>query len=469
MGVVNIRRVLAGEEGGVVKDLLGSLGNHVSVRSPDGKIVIGSDNAQENERVPVVFGGEILGYVSGREGLDAVASLIRLLATRYQERRELARETLEKYREIHLLYRMSERISECLGLDDVALLVLEEARNNIAACCGSVMLLNSNSGSLEVVAGFGKEQPHKTTFRPGEGIAGSVLLSGKAELLNHARLDSRFKPGPGPHALICTPLRGKNRIHGVINISHDIGVEYAAADLQLLKLLASQAASAIENVLLHERRVRQERIRGNLERYVPSQVVNLILEEPNDISLASENRHVAVLFADIRGFSSTCESLAPERVVAYLNMYFTAMVDEIFQHKGTVNKFVGDMIVALFGAPVKMDRPERGAVRAAVAMQRRMRSMKEPWIRAHFHTGMGVSAGMAVVGNIGSPRHMDYTAIGDEVNVAARLQSMARGGQVLVSRAVYEVSKDLFAFRPVGLVRVKGRKRPVETYEVVYS
>ncbi len=454
----------------MLRGLLGGIGDGVSILSSDGEIIVGETPDKAANRVPVILEGETLGWVSGNGSLDAVASLISLMARREKERRELARETLEKYREIHLLYRMSKRMTDRLDLAEVADLVLEEARRTIPAAGGSVMLLNSACEELEIVAGFGHEQAVKTSFRPGEGIAGSVLLSGRAELLNQAPCDSRFKPGPGRVcALMCVPLGSRNRVRGVINISHEKHVEYTAADLQLLKALASQAASAIDNALLHKRRVRQERIRGNLERYVPSQVVNLIMEEPDEVSLASENRHIAVLFSDIRNFSTTCELLAPEEVVAYLNTYFTAMVEEIFHNKGTVNKFVGDMIVALFGAPVRMDRPECAAVRAAVSMQERIRSMKERWIRENFHTGMGVSAGRVVVGNIGSPRHMDYTAIGDEVNVAARLQSFARGGQVLVSRPVYEAAVNLFTFRPIGPVRVKGRQRPVETYEVVYS
>jgi class 3 adenylate cyclase len=267
---------------------------------------------------------------------------------------------------------------------------------------------------------------------------------------------------------MCVPLRSKGRVLGVINMSHVDGCDYTAADLQLLGALAAQAASAMENAILHERRMRQERIRGHLERYVPSQVIDLILQDPDHVSLASESRHIALLFSDIRNFSSTCERLAAEEVVEHLNRYFSAMVEEIFENRGTVNKFVGDMIVALFGAPVEIENPEQAAVRAAVAMQERLRRVEDPWIRNRFHTGVGLSSGSVVVGNIGSPRHMDYTAIGDEVNVAARLQSLARGGQVLVSRRVREAAGDRFRFRPLGAFRVKGRQRPVEAYEVVY-
>ncbi len=466
---ITLQRVLKREAAGVVGELLEAMGSGLCVLSPEGAALVGEAGSLGSKRVPVLLEGRPLGWVCGDPGAGAVASLLGLLARFAQERRALARETLEKYKEIHLFYRMSERMAERLDVSGVAELVLEEARRTIPATGGSVMLMDLESLDLKIVAGFGGGQAPRTALRPGVGIAGHVLVSGRAEVINHVPSDPRFQPGRGSGmALMCVPLRCKDRVRGVINMSHQEGVEYRAADLQLLTALASQASSAIENALLHERKVRQERIRGHLERYVPSPVIDLILKDPEHVSLASENRHIAVLFSDIRDFSTTCEHLAPEEVVGYLNRYFSAMVEEVFLNQGTVNKFVGDMIVALFGAPVQMERPEQSAVRAAVSMQERLQRMEDPWVRNHFPTGMGLSAGRVVVGNIGSPQHMDYTAIGDEVNVAARLQSAARGGQVLVSRKVREAAGDGFRFRAMGRIRVKGRQRPVEAYEVVY-
>lgn len=469
MGSISLRGVLRSDVSGVVRELLEGLGGGVSVLDPAEKRVLGEGNGPEAGREPVLLEGELLGWVCGGPAARSVASLLGLLARCHLERRQLIGETLAKYKEIHLLYRMSERIADRLDVAEVASLVLEEARRTIPATGASVMLMNPESDSLEIVAGFGGVGEGRTVLRPGEGIAGSVLVSGRPEVVNRASADPRFKPGPGlVSALMCTPLRSKGRVRGVINMSHGEGYDYTAADLQLLGALASQAASAIENAILHERRVRQERIRGHLERYVPSQVIDLILKDPDHVSLASESRHIAVLFSDIRNFSSTCEQLAAEEVVEHLNAYFTSMVEEIFDNRGTVNKFVGDMIVALFDAPVEIENPERAAVCAAVSMQERLRLAEDPWVRKRFHTGVGLSSGRVVVGNIGSPRHMDYTAIGDEVNVAARLQSVARGGQVLASRGVREAAGDRFHFRPMGEIRVKGRQRPVETFEVVY-
>jgi adenylate cyclase len=140
------------------------------------------------------------------------------------------------------------------------------------------------------------------------------------------------------------------------------------------------------------------------------------------------------------------------------------MVDVIFNHQGTVNKFVGDMIVAMFGAPSEIIDREY----YAIAMQKRIKSLPIAWIRDNFFTGIGISSGEVIVGNIGSPQHMDYTAIGDEMNIAARLQGMAKGGQILVTRNVYEATQAIFQFKEYGTLPVKGKKNLVEVFEVIY-
>jgi class 3 adenylate cyclase len=201
---------------------------------------------------------------------------------------------------------------------------------------------------------------------------------------------------------------------------------------------------------------------------VNSQLVEAILNDRGDISLAPAKMDITILFSDIRNFTSKCEELEPEKIVEYLNDYFTHMVEVIFSHGGTVNKFVGDMIVAMFGAPSKLVDSERRAIETAIEMQKRIKQIPVPWIRNNFITGIGISSGEVVVGNVGSPQHMDYTAIGDKVNVASRLQSIAKGEQILVSRSIYEVTKDLFEFKEIGSVKVKGKKEAIEVFEVIY-
>jgi adenylate cyclase len=334
------------------------------------------------------------------------------------------------------------------------------------------MLYNEKTDFLEIVEGIGELAQTTLSIRPNEGIAGHIYASGKPEVINDVSADPRYKPHSlHPYSLICAPLMTKEHTIGVINISNTSKINYSSQDLKLFTTLTIQAASAIENALLHENRLRQILIKNNLGRYLSPQVVEAVINAKEDVSLSTSKRRITMLFSDIRSFSAKCEELRPEEIVSYLNEYFTHLVAVIFEHHGTVNKFVGDMIVAMFGAPSDLENQELCAIMAAINMQKCLTTMPTPWIRENFLTGIGISSGESVVGNIGSSQHMDYTAIGDEVNIASRLQGLAKGGQILVTRSVYDAVKPMetsFTFREFGTLEVRGKKNAVEIFEIIY-
>ncbi len=441
----------------------------ISIRNAEGDLIIGEDLEYSLYKYPIIIEEELLGWVIGKEDISFLANLLTCFARQEVEKKALARETLDRYKELNLVYKLSEKLSASLELKDIAELVLEEAMTIIKATSGSVMLLNPQTQKLEIIATAGDKSFLKTNIQLGEGIAGYVAKTGKAEIVNDVFADSRYLPYHNETAsLICAPLKAKDLPIGTINLCSNQNIQYTAAELKLLTAISSQAATAIENALLHENKLKEDRIKNNLERYVASQVVEAILLDKEVISLEPNKKNVSILFSDIRNFTGKCEELAPERIVAYLNEYFTHMVDVIFDHQGTVNKLVGDMIVAFFGAPSSTLNTEQKAIATAIDMQKRIQTIPEVWIRKNFPTGIGISSGKVVVGNIGSPKHMDYTAIGDEVNIASRLQSLAKGGQILVSRSIYEVTKDTFDFKDFGIVNVKGKKNAIEVFEVLY-
>ncbi|NEQ42569.1 MAG: GAF domain-containing protein [Leptolyngbya sp. SIOISBB] len=471
MAAITLKRLLRRKElSSVVNDIMTALDTPIWIQGLDGTLLMGTPQGKGEQRFAIKLQGNVLGWAcSHSPQAAAIADLLTYSLDQEFTKKQLAQETLDKYKELNLIYKLGDRISANLELAGVANLILQEAREIIETTNGSVMLVNDATQSLDVISAFGHESFPKLSLKIGEGIAGHVVTTGKAEIINNVQADQRYVPSAHTlRSLMCVPLKGQEKTLGVINISNHESVQYTAADLKLLGVLASQAAIAIENAILHENKLSEERIKNHLERYLASQVVQAILELEEDINLNPRRRNVAILFSDIRNFTSKCEELAPEQIVNYLNEYFTHMVDVIFKNDGTVNKFVGDMILALFGAPSTLLDSEQRAIQTAINMQRRIAHIPENWIRENFHTGIGITSGQVVVGNIGSPRHMDYTAIGDEVNVAARLQGIATGGQILVSRSVYEASKDLFDFKDFGTVAVKGKKKSVEIFEVVY-
>lgn len=208
------------------------------------------------------------------------------------------------------------------------------------------------------------------------------------------------------------------------------------------------------------------RIRDTFRRYVAPEVVDTLLSEPSVAQMAGGRRTITVLFADIRGFTTLAEKHPPEEVVGHLNRYLELMSESVHLHGGMVDKFVGDGIMALFGAPLPMEHHAEAAVRAGLHLLRRVDSLQNRKENGHVPIGIGVHTGEAVVGSIGSARRMEYTAIGDVVNVASRLQDAAKPGTLLVSQDTYDALPPELqrAGTPLPSVTIRGRSAPVNAF-----
>jgi len=215
----------------------------------------------------------------------------------------------------------------------------------------------------------------------------------------------------------------------------------------------------------------REMVKSAFARYVSHQVLDSILSKGEVPGVHGERRKVTVLFCDLRDFTSLSEKLRPEDVVTILNEYFEKVVEIIFRNQGTLDKFIGDGLMALFGAPVEDPYQEEHAVRAASEMQQELDSLSKKWERLYgvgTRAGIGISSGNAIVGNIGSSQRMDYTAIGDTVNLASRLESATKDLKVnvLVSEHTYDGVRGAFPLTRLGPITVKGRKEPVVAYSL---
>jgi class 3 adenylate cyclase len=238
-------------------------------------------------------------------------------------------------------------------------------------------------------------------------------------------------------------------------------------ELASLAHAMSQAAAELE---ASEERIQKEaQIRADLGRYLPAELVENIVAREQDMGLGGVRREISVLFADVVAFTPLTEKLPPEETVALLNELFTVLTELVFRHGGTVDKFVGDCVMALFGAPAREGDHARRAVECAEDMIRWLETANVGWRERYGATvqlAIGIHSGEAVVGNIGSKKRMDYTAIGDVVNVAARLEAIARPQQILISRATRDAAGDAFEYGVVGERVLSGRAEPVELFEV---
>ena len=236
-----------------------------------------------------------------------------------------------------------------------------------------------------------------------------------------------------------------------------------------LEDLATAMSGAAADLATSEATIaRERRIRGDLGRYLPAQLVEQIVAGTQDLRLGGERRTITVLFADVASFTSLVEKLPPEHVVAILNQLFTILTEIVFRHAGTVDKFIGDCVMAFWGAPE--DQPDHAARAVATAedMLRWLDVGNEAWQAQYgvtIHLAIGIHTGEAVVGNFGSETRMEYTCIGDTVNVAARLEALARPQQILASRATRDAA-DGADYIPLGTHQVPGRVEPLELFEV---
>jgi adenylate cyclase len=211
------------------------------------------------------------------------------------------------------------------------------------------------------------------------------------------------------------------------------------------------------------------RVKSYFEKYVSPAVIGRLLQQKK-ISLRGERRDMTVLFTDIRGFTSMSESMPATELVELLNKhYFEDITKIVLKHDGTVDKFIGDSVMALFGAPLAQKDHASSAVKAAVEIQRHFKQINRELARKGraINVGIGLNCGEAVVGNIGSSKYMEYTAVGDVVNTASRLQALAEAGEIVVSDAVYKRVKDKVKVYGTRDVKVKGKKAAIRIHKVV--
>jgi adenylate cyclase len=316
---------------------------------------------------------------------------------------------------------------------------------------------------------------HARKLSIGRTITRKVMKDRVALLSQDAASDEEFAGvdsivSQGVRSTICAPLVGESRVHGAIYADRlDPFAAFKPDDLELISAVAAQTAIAVENARAHERLAREEVARANYSRFLPEYVVKQMLENPDSFKLGGINQTITILFADIRGFTAISEHAAPEKIVSLLNRYFSAMTDIIFAHGGTLDKYLGDGLMALFGAPTATPEDAANALNAAVAMQRRLLGINAELRKeglSEVGVGIGLHTGEVIVGYIGSERRSEYTAIGDAVNTASRLESNAKGGQILMSDATAKAARSRYKLEPRDPITVKNREQPVVLWEV---
>jgi adenylate cyclase len=310
-------------------------------------------------------------------------------------------------------------------------------------------------------------------------IVDMVLRQKVAVLTSDAQADQRFELGQSIRmqqirSAMCAPLWHGDSVIGVIHVDSPIHVgTFTERDLDLLTALANFAAVAIERARLHEHVAEQKRVRARLERYHSPQVVEEIIGEPKGEESIAEARTktVTIVFADLVGFTSWSERMPAGQLAQMLNRFFTLASDAVFSKDGTIDKFVGDAVMAFFGAPI--DQPDHAT--RAVQASLKIREEIDSWNLERAANGepplavrIAVNTGEAIVGDIGSERRVDYTVLGNPVNVAARMEEfVATPGDIVIGPATYEAVRDRYRVAQLGFFALKGLSTQVPLYKLL--
>lgn len=374
------------------------------------------------------------------------------------------------YEKLRIAHELSQKLSIQADLDQLLQQIVDETFAIIRADRAVILLVDEHG---ELQPRYLRSKREDESIKISSSVLEEVKNNKKAVLSSDAMLDERFKAAKsiimqGIRSTMCVPLLYADQLVGAMHMDSMLATgAFTEKDLQLFQGIATQAAIAIENHRLAKKIEREAATRAEFQRLLSPNLVEQIVSGALQLDKAGTQRVVTMLFADIRGFTSMSERTAPEEMVKTLNDYFEMMVDVLFAHGGTLDKYVGDEIIGLFGAPVERPDSPVLAVRCALEMQRALEEFNRMRVATGadpIQIGIGVNTGPVIAGAIGSSRTLQYTVIGDAVNVASRLCSTAGPGEVLISQSTYDLVRGQVAVEDRDPVMVKGKSKAIQIY-----
>jgi adenylate cyclase len=443
---------------------------------PEDSLILTTDDEYESENKHILKSPSEGGAVDSQELLVSADDMKLKEATLAATPAETQAQLERRNKVLWLLFEISRQLNSIHDFRELLKQIMDLIFRVIDADYGFLILTGEEKPV--VVKHKGNQAWDKGKLKASRTIIDKVIHEKEAILTSNAMADSRFGSAKSIffqklRSVICAPLWRKDRIIGVIQL-HSVRFDnqFTRDDLELLKAIGSQMAMILEQGSLNEKIREEEMLRGRLERYLPPQLVEMLIKESQqtkDSVMEPKEITATIVFTDIIGFTRLAEHIPPRETNMILNRYFSAMTDIIFSYDGTLDKYLGDGLMAFFGAPMEREDDAERAILAAREMKQKLAVMMaekgDPGKR--FAIRIGINTGRVVAGNIGSARRMDYTVIGDPVNIASKLESIAEPNQILIGQETYRAVKDRFKTRKIGPRRVKGKTAEVMVYEVI--
>jgi adenylate cyclase len=378
------------------------------------------------------------------------------------------------YERLRIGHELARAVGSELDLDKLLPKILDKAFELVGADRG-VILLTDDKGELAprfVKTRSGKSDPNIVLSKT---VMAEVQNNKAAVLSSDATMDARFS---GAHSIIMQgirstmtlPLLHAGELLGIMHLdSLFTSNAFTEKDLQICTGMAAQAAISIQNARLASRIEKEAQTRAQISRLIPPSVVEQVVQGKLTIEKGGRLNEITMLFSDIRGFTTMSDGRPAQEVVNTLNEYFEVMVDVLFKYSGTLDKFVGDEIIGLFGAPIAIEDAPYKAVSCAIAMLQALEEFNRTRASenlAAIRIGIGINTGNVITGAIGSTRALQYTAIGDAMNVASRLVNVAGSGEIIISEDTYRLVASRIEATQLPPVKVKGKADELKVYRV---
>jgi adenylate cyclase len=379
------------------------------------------------------------------------------------------------YERLRIGHELARAVGSELDLDKLLPKILDKAFELANADRGVILLKNAKSGALEprfVKTRSGKSDPNIVLSKT---VMAEVETNKAAVLSSDATMDARFS---GAHSIIMQgirstmtlPLLYSGELLGIMHLdSLFTSNAFTEKDLQICTGMAAQAAIAIQNARLASRIEREAQTRAQISRLIPPSVVEQVVKGELVIEKGGRLTEVTMLFSDIRGFTTMSDGRPAQEIVNTLNEYFEVMVDILFKYSGTLDKFVGDEIIGLFGAPIPIEDAPYKAVSCGLAMLQALEEFNRTRAAENqtpIRIGIGINTGNVITGSIGSTRALQYTCIGDAMNVASRLVNVASAGEIIVSENTFRQLAGRVDATALPPVKVKGKAEELKVYRV---
>ncbi len=376
---------------------------------------------------------------------------------------------------IHILNKISELVNQTFKLESLLDNIMSLLFDVFSSDRGFILLYDESTRKLKIKSTKSKNDKYNDDIKISTTILNKVFNERVGIITSNAVLDPRFKAGDSIHmygirSVLCVPLWLEDQVIGVIYLDSLISENiFSKDDMSLLITIANNIAMAVHKVKLMDNIIAERNIRNNLQRYFSPDIVEVIVNNIGKeiTTLDLQKTTLSVLFCDIRNFSSLSEMLPPPQVAVFLNKYLNAMTKVIFNNGGIVDKFLGDGIMALFGAPhYDQNNPIKAAKCGIEMISEVDRLNTEMPADQKFSIRVGINTGKVVAGNLGSDIRMEYTALGDAVNVAKRLESVSRPQCVTIGEETFLGVRDYFSMKPLGELLLKGKTQKVLAYEL---